>query len=323
MAVLIVGGAGYIGSHTNKLLHSLGIQTIVLDNLDHGHESFVKWGKLIVGDMSDTALLEKIFTEEKIDAVMHFAAFIEAGESVIEPEKYYTNNVSGTLNLLAAMRQHHINKFIFSSTCAIYGAPNEIPITENCLKNPINPYGKSKLMIENILMDYANAYDFRYVSLRYFNAAGADPDGDLGEDHHPETHLIPLVIEAALKKRDNIKIFGTDYSTKDGTCIRDYIHINDLAEAHILALQYLLKGGKSDIFNVGNGLGFSVRDVIECVKKMSGKNISVIETARRPGDSPCLIAATDKIKRVLSWIPKYSELEKIVKSAWDWHNINY
>lgn len=320
MAVLIVGGAGYIGSHTNKLLHSLGIETIVLDNLDHGYESFVKWGKLIVGDMRDNILLKKIFMQEKIDAVMHFASFIEAGESVVDPQKYYLNNVAGTLNLLTAMREHHINRFIFSSTCAIYGAPSEIPITENCQKNPINPYGHTKLMIENILMDYANAYDFRYVSLRYFNAAGADPDGELGEDHHPETHLIPLVIEAALKKRDQVKIYGTDYPTKDGTCIRDYIHINDLAEAHVLALQYLLSGGKSDVFNIGNGLGFSVRDVIECVKKVSGKDIAVVEADKRPGDSPCLVAATDKIKRVLGWTPKYPELEIIIKSAWNWHN---
>lgn len=317
--ILIVGGAGYIGSHTCKELHKQGYNPIVYDNLIYGHREFVKWGEFILGDLEDKEQLELLFSKHHIDAVMHFAAFAYVGESVQDPQKYYQNNVSATLNLLNVMKKHGIDKFIFSSTCATYGDPNYLPIDEQHPQNPINPYGMSKLMVENILKDFSNAYDFRFVSLRYFNAAGCDIDGDIGENHDPETHLIPLVLDAAIGKRESIKIFGTDYDTKDGTAIRDYIHVTDLANAHILALKYLLDGGNSDIFNLGNGIGFSVKDVIECAKKITNIDFKVEKVPRRAGDPATLIGSSDKIITKLKWKPKYFMLEDIISTAWKWH----
>jgi UDP-glucose 4-epimerase len=251
-------------------------------------------------------------------AVMHFAAYAYVGESVQNPAKYYRNNVAGTLTLLESMRKCGINKIIFSSTCATYGMPEQIPIGEDHPQYPINPYGRSKLMMEWILQDFAAAYDFKFVSLRYFNAAGADPDTEIGEDHDPETHLIPLVLDAALDKRDHLKIFGTDYSTSDGTCIRDYIHVSDLADAHLLALDYLLTRGKSNVFNLGNGNGFSVREVIDSAAKVTGCHIPYLDSDRRPGDPPVLIGDSEKIRQVLGWNPVLNQLETIIETAWQW-----
>jgi len=318
--ILVAGGAGYIGSHVCKRLSRKGFNVIVYDNLVHGYREFVKWGEFILGSTSDSGLLDLVFSKYKIDVVMHFCAFIEVGESVIDPEKYYVNNLKYTINLLEAMRRNGINKIIFSSTAAVYGMPEKIPIEEEDRKVPINPYGNTKWMIENILADYSNAYDFRSIRFRYFNAAGADPDKEVGEAHVPETHLIPLILDAAAGKRDSIKIFGTDYETKDGTCIRDYIHVNDLADAHIKGVEYLLDGGKTDYFNLGVGNGFSVREVIDTVKKVTGKDFKVVETERRPGDPAYLIAKSEKAKKVLGWKPEY-DLKDMVKTAWDWHLI--
>ena len=253
--ILVVGGAGYIGSHTCKMLHQKGFNPIVLDNLIYGHRDFVKWGEFILGDINDEQLLKLVFQNYKIDAVMHFAAFAYVGESVTNPEKYYLNNVSATLNLLKVMREFNVNKFIFSSTCATFGNPDYLPLDEEHKQQPINPYGTTKLMLETIMADYAKAYDFNYVTLRYFNAAGCDIDQEVGENHNPETHLIPLVLDAALGIRESIKVFGTDYPTEDGTAVRDYIHVHDLAQAHILALQHLFNCGKSEKFNLGTCIG--------------------------------------------------------------------
>jgi UDP-glucose 4-epimerase len=250
---------------------------------------------------------------------MHFAAFTYVGESVEDPQKYYMNNVKNTLNLLQVMLEENVKRFVFSSTCATYGNPVEIPITENHPQNPINPYGRGKLIVEQILKDYSDAYGLKYASLRYFNAAGADPDCEIGELHDPETHLIPLVLDAASAKREDIKIFGTDYDTPDGTCIRDYIHVTDLADAHILALEYLNRGGNSDVFNLGNGSGFSVKEVIETARKITGKQIKEIEVERRPGDPPILIGSSKKAMEILKWKPKYHDLSQIIETAWKWH----
>lgn len=317
--ILIVGGAGYIGSHVNKLLNFYGYKTVVFDNLIYGHREFVKWGEFVLGDLSNKEQLRLCFRKYPIVAVMHFAAFAYVGESVIDPAKYYINNVSNTLNLLEVMREFGVQYFIFSSTCATYGIPKEIPITEQHPQNPINPYGKSKLMIEQILKDYDNAYGIKHINLRYFNAAGADPDCEIGECHEPETHLIPLALEVAAGRKDYIEIFGTDYDTPDGTCIRDYIHVNDLAIAHILALEYLLKENKSDSFNLGSEKGFSVREVIETVRKVTGKDIKVVESERRAGDPPVLVASSQKAKEILKWSPQFDRLETIIETAWKWH----
>ncbi|MEW5952049.1 MAG: UDP-glucose 4-epimerase GalE [Elusimicrobiota bacterium] len=314
--ILIVGGAGYIGSHTNKYLSLKDEKTIVLDNLVYGHKEFVKWGKFYFGDLADKLFLKKIFAENKIKAVMHFSAYAYVGESVKDPAKYYQNNVVNAINLLEAMRESKVNNFIFSSTCATYGNPVEIPITEKHPQNPVNPYGRTKLMIEQVLKDYSAAYGIKYVNLRYFNAAGADPDAEIGEWHNPETHLIPLAIDAALGKRDSLTVFGTDYPTKDGTCVRDYIHVNDLAQAHCLALNYLLDGGESDSFNLGNGNGFSVKEIISVVEKVSGRKIKVIEGARREGDPAVLIGSSDKIKSKLDWHPKFDDINTIINTAY-------
>lgn len=320
--VLVTGGAGYIGSHAVLALQKAGYSVIVLDNLVYGHREIaedVLKVKLIVGDTSDRALLDNLFANHDIAAVMHFAAYAYVGESVQTPDKYYRNNVLGTLTLLEAMLAAGIKYFVFSSTCATYGVPETVPITENEPQKPINPYGKTKLMVEDILEDFDTAYDFRSVRFRYFNAAGADPSGNLGEDHNPETHLIPLVLLTALGKRDSISIFGTDYPTPDGTCIRDYIHVSDLADAHVLGLEYLLKGGETAAFNLGNGNGFSVKEIIEASRAVTGKEIKAIECDRRPGDPPMLVGSAAKAKEVLGWNPQFADVTKIIAHAWQWH----
>ncbi|WP_030007471.1 UDP-glucose 4-epimerase GalE [Picosynechococcus sp. NKBG042902] len=320
--VLVTGGAGYIGSQAVLSLQRRGYRVIVLDNLVYGHRDLVASvlkAELIVGDTGDRPLLDQIFADHKIDAVMHFAAYAYVGESVTAPAKYYRNNVVGTLTLLEAMIAAGVTQFVFSSTCATYGEPSEIPIPEAHPQNPINPYGMSKLMVEKMLWDFDRAYGLRSVMFRYFNAAGADPEGNLGEDHNPETHLIPLVLFAALGKRDSISIFGTDYPTPDGTCVRDYIHVSDLADAHVLGLEYLLQGGVTEAFNLGNGNGFSVKEVIEAARKITAKEIKAIATDRRPGDPPSLVGSSEKARTILGWQPQYADLETILKHAWHWH----
>ena len=320
--ILVTGGAGYIGSHAVQALQTAGYEVVILDNLVYGHRDIVEnvlKVEMIVGDTSDRVLLDKIFATHNIAAVMHFAAYIFVGESVKDPQKYYHNNVLGTLTLLEAMLAASVNKFVFSSTAAIYGEPETSPIPEDHPKHPINPYGASKRMVEQILSDFEVAYDFKSVCFRYFNAAGAHPNGLTGEDHNPETHLIPLILLAALGKRDSISIFGTDYATHDGTCIRDYIHVCDLADAHVLGLEYLLNGGNSEIFNLGNGNGFSVREVIETAKKVTGREFPVVELERRSGDAPVLVGSSDKARKILGWSPKYPEVKEIVAHAWQWH----
>ena len=318
--ILVVGGAGYIGSHTCKELSKRGFNPIVFDNLIYGHKEFVKWGEFILGDLNDIQQIRLAFKKHRIDAVMHFAAFAYVGESVEHPKKYYDNNLISTINLINVMLEFNVKYFIFSSTCATYGNPQYLPIDEKHSQNPINPYGMSKLMVENILKDYSNAYEFKYISLRYFNASGCDPDCEIGENHNPETHLIPLILDAAIGKRENIKVFGTDYDTRDGSAIRDYIHVIDLANAHILALEDLLKNGISEVFNLGNGQGFSVKEVIECAKKVTKKDFDVIYTDRRPGDPASLIGSSRKIVSKLNWSPKYDNIEDIIQTAWEWHN---
>lgn len=318
-SVLIIGGAGYIGSHCNKYFTQKGIGTIILDNLSLGHRYLVKWGTLVVNNIADPDALDQIFSQHKIDTVLHFAAFSHVGESVQEPAKYYQNNVVSTLHLLDKMREYQVKKIIFSSTCATYGVPQHIPITENHPQAPINPYGNTKLAIEFMLKDYCHAYNMSFTSLRYFNAAGADPDGEIGEDHQPETHLIPLVLDAIGGKRKNIQVFGTDYPTKDGTCIRDYIHVTDLAQAHFLAYLRLQKTTHSDVFNLGNGTGFSVMEIINAANHITGKSCEVVMADRRLGDPPVLIGNAAKISQQLGWLPKYSSINTIVGHAWNWH----
>ncbi|MCC5627416.1 UDP-glucose 4-epimerase GalE [Nostoc sphaeroides CHAB 2801] len=321
-SILVTGGAGYIGSHAVLALKQAGYNVVILDNLVYGHRDLVEkvlQVELIVGDTGDRALLDHLFKTRDIAAVMHFSAYAYVGESVTDPAKYYRNNVVGTLTLLEAMLTASVKKFVFSSTCATYGVPEFVPIPENHPQNPINPYGATKLMVERILSDFDVAYGFKSVRFRYFNAAGANPSGLLGEDHNPETHLIPLVLMTALGKRESISIFGTDYPTPDGTCIRDYIHVNDLADAHILGLEYLLKGNDSEVFNLGNGSGFSVREVIAATEQVTGVSIPVQERDRRPGDPPILIGASEKARTILGWKPQYPSIEDIVAHAWQWH----
>ncbi len=320
--ILVTGGAGYIGSHAVLVLQRAGYEVIVLDNLVHGHREFVEnvlQVKLIVGDTSDRALLDNLFATYPIAAVMHFAAYIAVGESVAKPAEYYHNNVVGTLTLLEAMVAASIKSFVFSSTCALYGVPKTIPLVEDHPQDPISPYAVTKQMVERILADFDTAYNLKSVSFRYFNAAGAEPNGLLGEDHSPETHLIPLVLLTALGKRESVSIFGTDYPTKDGTCMRDYIHVMDLAQAHVLGLEYLLQGGESQAFNLGNGNGFSVREVIETAKLVAGREIKTIECDRRPGDPPVLVGSSDKARNILGWQPQYSDLKQIIAHALAWH----
>ncbi len=320
--ILVTGGAGYIGSHAALALERQGYRVILLDNLAYGHRDLVERvlkGELVVGDTGDRALLDRLFAERAIDAVMHFAAYAYVGESVKHPDKYYRNNVVGTLTLLEAMVAAGIDKFVFSSTCATYGVPKAVPIPENHPQDPINPYGATKLMVERILSDFEVAYGLRSTIFRYFNAAGADPEGLLGEDHTPETHLIPLILLTALGKRDAIGIYGTDYPTPDGTCIRDYIHVSDLARAHVLGIERLLEGGGSAIFNLGNGKGFSVRETIAAAKSVTGRDFKVIEGDRRPGDPPMLVGSSEKARSTLGWKPQYPDIEHILEHAWRWH----
>ncbi|MCC7553188.1 MAG: UDP-glucose 4-epimerase GalE [Methanobacteriaceae archaeon] len=312
--ILVTGGAGYIGSHTNKALHSAGYDTLVLDNLSKGYENFVKWGEFVNCDFGSYDDLKNLFNSYDIEGVIHFAAFSSVGESVKQPAKYLKNNFKNTLNLLKVMKKFEVNKFIFSSTAAVYGNPEFTPIPENHPLKPINPYGQSKLNVERAL----EKSDLNYVSLRYFNAAGCDFDLEIGEAHVPETHLIPLILDAAIGKRDSISIFGDDYNTQDGTCIRDYVHVNDLADAHIKAYEYLQDDNSSNIFNLGNGNGFSVKEVINTCKKITGIDFNVEISPRRDGDPDILIADFNKIKSSLNWNPKY-DLDTIVESAWNWH----
>jgi len=320
--ILVVGGAGYIGSHMCKYLNRRGYHPIVLDNLVCGHRQAVKWGTFFEGSMGDSDLLRKIFSDFEIVAVMHFAAFCYVGESVTEPAKYYQNNVANTISLLEVMVKEKVSNFIFSSSCATYGEPLGIPIEETHPLRPISPYGRTKLMVEQILKDFAVGYGLKSVSLRYFNAAGADPEGELGEDHDPETHLIPLVLQTALGQRPSIHIFGDDYPTKDGTCIRDYIHIEDLAQAHLLALERLLNGLPGGEYNLGNGDGYSVKEVIEIARNVTGRPITAKVGQRRPGDPAILIGSSEKASRELGWRPQFPELEAIIETAWNWHKAN-
>jgi len=317
--ILITGGAGYVGSHTVKELLKLGYSTVVLDNLIHGHRELVQGGELVEGDLQDSALLQDIFSRHSIEAVIHFAAFAYVGESVTDPGKYYRNNVCGTLNLVEAMLKAGVSQMIFSSTCATYGHPQEIPITEKHLQNPINPYGNSKLMVEQILRDFGNSHGLRSVIFRYFNAAGADPETQIGEWHDPETHLIPLVLDVAAEKKEAVQIFGTDYDTFDGTCVRDYIHVTDLANAHILGLKHLETEQDSEIFNLGNGQGYSVRQVIECAEKITGKKIEAQRAPRRSGDPAVLVGSSEKAQKILGWKTRFPRLEDIIGTAWKWH----
>jgi UDP-glucose-4-epimerase GalE len=318
MNVMITGGAGYIGSHTAKALALAGLRPVVLDNLVRGHKESVQWGPLVEADIGDRAAVRKVLQQYSVDAVIHFAAFAYVGESMRSPGAYFENNVVKTLNLLEAMRESGVRNIVFSSSCATYGYPQWVPISEDHVQQPVNPYGESKLMVEQLLRWYGKLHGLSWVTLRYFNAAGADPEGDLGEDHHPETHLIPLAISASLGLIPSLEIYGTDYDTVDGTAVRDYVHVTDLADAHCAALQYLDSGGDSAAFNLGVGSGYSVRDVISMVERVSGQNVSVREVERRAGDPPTLVAAVTKAATVLGWRPRHSTLEEIVRTAWNW-----
>lgn len=318
LTVLVTGGAGFVGSHTCKALAKAGYIPVVYDDLSNGVQDAVRWGPLEIGALEDEARLAAVVVQHKPVAVMHFAAFIEAGESVREPERFYRNNVGGTLALLRVMREAGVDKLVFSSTAAVYGNPEVTPIPESHPLRPVNPYGRSKLMVEEILADVAAAHGLRYAALRYFNAAGADPGGDLGENHQPETHLIPLVLQAAYGRRPDIAVFGTDYDTPDGTCIRDYVHVADLAEAHTLALRRLIDGGQSLIANLGTGRGFSVREVIETVADVSGRQFAVRHAERRAGDPAVLVADARRAQSELGWAPRFPNLSEQVRHAAAW-----
>jgi UDP-glucose 4-epimerase len=319
MKILVVGGAGYIGSHMVKFLVQAGHAVVVLDDLSAGHrDAVVSGATLVEGSIGDTAMLDAMFAREGFEAVMHFASWIQVGESMREPAKYYHNNVANTLILLDAMVTHGVRNFIFSSTAAIFGEPEYTPIDEAHPKSPINPYGRTKLMVEQILADYDSAYGLKSTCLRYFNAAGADPEGELGERHDPETHLIPLVLQAASGRRESIAVFGNDYATRDGTCVRDYIHIWDLAQAHLLALERMRTTGKSAAYNLGNGEGYSIREVIDTARQVTGRDINVVMAERRPGDPAVLVADATRAREELGWEPRYAELATIVAHAWAW-----
>jgi len=317
--VLVTGGAGYVGSHACKALSGAGYVPVCFDNLIHGHEWAVRWGPLIKGDVLDRSAVEDALTAYRPVAVMHFAAFAYVGESVLDPGKYYRNNFAGTLALLEAMRDHGIGNLVFSSTCSTYGIPEVVPIPETHAQRPINPYGCSKLMVEQMLRDFDAAHGLRSVSLRYFNAAGADPDGEVGEAHDPETHLIPLVLDVASGNRPDITVFGHDYDTPDGTCIRDYIHVTDLADAHVLALGALERGAATTAYNLGNGQGFSVREVIDTARAVTGAGIVERIGPRRQGDPACLVGDSTRIRSALGWMPRFPALAEIIESAWRWH----
>lgn len=316
--LLVVGGAGYIGSHMVKALANAGFAVVTLDNLSGGYRDAVRYGEFVQGDIADRALLDQLFTQQRFVGVLHFASFIQVGESVREPGKYYRNNVVNTHTLLEAMRDHHIGYIIFSSTAAIFGEPIHVPIPEDHPKQPINPYGRSKWMVEQMLTDYERAYGLKSICLRYFNAAGADPDGELGERHEPETHLIPLVLRAVTGRSPALTVFGTDYPTPDGTCIRDYIHISDLADAHRLALQALWAGAPSGAYNLGNGNGFSVQEVIDTAARICGRTVPVQYGERRAGDPARLVADARRARAELGWQPRFADLQTIIAHAWQW-----
>jgi UDP-glucose-4-epimerase GalE len=320
VSILIVGGAGYIGSQTAKRVAQAGLEPVVFDNLVYGHKWAVKWGPFVEGDLADGALIKRVLEQHAVTAVVHFAAYAYVGESVTHPRKYFRNNVAGTLNLLDAMIDAGVRDIVFSSTCATYGEPQRVPISEDHPQNPVNPYGETKLTVEKMLHWYGRAYGLRYAALRYFNAAGADPDGEIGEDHDPETHLIPLAFEAALAGASGkgLEIYGTDYGTPDGTAIRDYIHVQDLADAHVAALNKLRDGATSLCVNLGTGRGHSVRQVIAAVEKVSGKKVPARETGRRPGDPPALVADARLAAEVLGWTARLPGIETIVEHAWRW-----
>lgn len=320
MAVLVCGGAGYIGSHVTKLLLEEGREVIVLDNLQTGHVDAVDTrAKLVIGDLRDDEFMTRVFKENKIDGVIDFAADSLVGESIVEPLKYYENNVHGSACLLKHMREHGIDKIVFSSTAATYGEPENVPILETDKTFPTNPYGETKLAVEKMLKWSDMAYGIRYTALRYFNVAGAYPGGEIGEDHTTETHLIPIILQVALGKRESIGIYGDDYPTEDGTCIRDYIHVMDLADAHIKALQRLEQGGESTVYNLGNGSGFSVKEVIESARKVTNHSIPAVVSPRRAGDPARLVASSAKAIKELNWQPKYPSIEEIIDTAWEWH----
>jgi UDP-glucose-4-epimerase GalE len=318
VSILIVGGAGYIGSQTAKAVAAAGLEPVVFDNLVYGHEWAVKWGPLVRGDLADRALLVDVMKRHHVDAVIHFAAYAYVGESVTNPRKYFNNNVAGTLNLLDAMLDAGVRDVVFSSTCATYGEPQEVPIPENHPQQPVSPYGESKLAVERMLYWYSRAYDLRHAALRYFNAAGADPDGEIGEDHDPETHLVPLAVAAALGQRAALEIYGTDYPTPDGTAVRDYIHVADLADAHVRALARLRTGGQCLQLNLGTGRGHSVREVVAAVGAVAGRPVPIREVGRRAGDPPALVANARLASEVLGWKPRFPELEVIVEHAYRW-----
>jgi UDP-arabinose 4-epimerase len=317
--ILVTGGAGYIGSHACKALAAAGYTPVAYDNLCFGHAWAVQWGPLERGDILDRARLDEVIRRYRPEAVMHFAAFTYVGESVADPGKYYRNNVIGSLTLLEAMRDHGIARLVFSSTAAVYGIPDAGPIREDAPQQPINPYGASKLMAERMIGDFAAAHGLRFALLRYFNASGADPDNQIGEDHDPETHLIPLVLDAISGRRSGITVFGSDYATPDGTCIRDYIHVSDLAAAHIRALELLRRGAPSGAYNLGNGQGASVRQVIDAAERVTGRKAPVVEGQRRPGDPAVLITDARKARDELGWTPAIADLERIIATAWAWH----
>lgn len=318
--ILVTGGAGYIGSHTVRTLKQQGFDVVVYDNLSKGHKEAVPSDvPLVIGDIRDQVRVRETVQIHDVQAVIHFAAMSLVGESMVQPELYYDNNVQGTIRLVQALRECGVNKLVFSSTAAVYGEPESVPIREDSVLKPTNVYGKTKLMIETMLADYSKAYDFSYVALRYFNAAGAWPDGSIGEDHSPESHLIPLILKTALGLRAAISIYGVDYPTPDGTCIRDYIHVCDLAEAHVLALKHLLSGGSSRIYNLGSQKGYSVREMIEQAKQVTGIDFNVVEEARRSGDPAVLVASSEKISRELGWQPRYEKVADLIRAAWTFH----
>jgi UDP-glucose 4-epimerase len=317
--ILVIGGAGYIGTHMSKDLLRAGYDVLILDDLSRGHRDLLAGGTFYEGNLGDSVLLKKIFAAHNVDAVMHFAAYSLVGESVEQPLAYYRNNVAHTVELLDAMVKHRVKHFIFSSTAAVYGEPVKVPIDEDHPRQPTNPYGTSKLTVEHMLADCRHACGLQYVALRYFNAAGADASGDIGERHEPESHLIPLVLQVATGQRESIKIFGTDYPTPDGTCLRDYVHVSDLTQAHLLALRHLLAGGESAIYNLGNSKGYSVHEVIETARRITGHPIPAVTAVRRSGDPARLIADSAKIRRELGWKPRYEDLTSIIETAWVWH----
>lgn len=317
--ILIVGGAGYIGSHVTKELSRSGYSTLVYDNLVYGHKELVQYGEFLFGDTADSEILKLAFQKYPIRAVIHLAAFSWVGESMTDPQKYYINNVRNTLNILQAMLEHNVRFLVFSSSCAVYGNPTEAVLTESHGLNPISPYGKSKWMVENILGDYGRAYDLKYIALRYFNAAGADPDAEIGEWHVPETHLIPLILDTAIGRKPFLPIYGIDYDTPDGTCVRDYIHVTDIARAHVLAMESLFNGGISGAFNLSNEKGFSIQEVLLAAQTVTGKKIPIRHEGRRPGDPPLLIGSAEKAHQILQWSPEYTDLKHIVDTAWRWH----